>query len=239
MFTLIPLLIPLLASAQSGPEWLARVDAAATPAQDAHVVLSVSLTDDRGRTAERTLEIWQKGEHLRLVRLTDPPRLAGVGLLVDAEDAVHLYLPAYERTRRVVGDQRSGAFMGTDISMEDLARTTFSRDYRAAVLSEDEATVRLALTPLDPSAHDYASSVLTVQRADALWTGLEHLDAEGAPMRRVELSDYRVVDGYAFAHKMTVTDLKKGRTSVATASSLSFDAGLSDELFTTTNLSRP
>jgi outer membrane lipoprotein-sorting protein len=232
----------LLASstlAATGSEWLARVDTAASPAQDTHVVMQVAMTDSKGHEVSRTLEIWQKGGDLRLVRLTDPPRLAGVGLLVGADDVVHLYLPSYDRTRRVIGEQRGDAFMGTDISMEDLARTSFAEEYTAEVESEGDVEVVLVLTPIDPKAHSHARSRLVLRTSDQLWTRLEHLDAAGAVLRRVSLSDFREVDGYSFAHVMAVEDLERGRDTTAKATEVAFDRGLDDELFTVTNLSRP
>ncbi len=238
----IPVLLALLpgtAFAGDGATWLARADAAASPAADTHVIMQVRLTDSKGREATRTMEIWQKGADLRLVRLTDPPRLAGVGLLVGTDDVVHLYLPSYDRTRRVIGDQRGDAFMGTDISMEDLARTSFADEYGAELVSEDDQQVVLMLTPLDVQAHKHASSRLTLRTSDQLWTALEHLNELGEPLRRVTLGDFREVDGYQFAHEMKVEDLERQRVTEASATEVAFDRGLDDELFTVTNLSRP
>ncbi len=242
MLTLSTSALLLFAStsfAATGAEWLAQVDAAASPADDTHVVMQVAMKDAKGREVSRTLEIWQKGGDRRMVRLTDPPRLAGVGMLVGADDVVHLYLPSYDRTRRIIGDQRGDAFMGTDIAMEDLARTSFADEYTAEVVSEGEVLVELMLTPKDPKAHSHARSRLKLRSADQLWTSLEHLDAEGAVIRRVVLSDFREVDGYQFAHTMAVEDMERERTTTATASEVAFDRGLDDELFTVTSLSRP
>lgn len=233
------LLLPASSLAATGAEWLAQADAAASPADDTHVVMEVQLTDSKGREATRTMEIWQKGADRRMVRLTEPPRLAGVGLLVGADDVVHLYLPSYDRTRRVIGDQRGDAFMGTDISMEDLARTAFADEYSAELVSEDADKVVLMLTPLDPKAHEHVRSRLELRAGDQLWTTLEHLDAQGQPLRRVTLGDFREVDGYQFAHSMKVEDLERQRVTEATATEVAFDRGLDDELFTLTNLSRP
>lgn len=242
MLTLTSSALILLSSTTfgaTGAEWLARADAAASPARDTHAVMQVAMADGKGREVSRTLEIWQKGGDLRLVRLTDPPRLAGVGMLVGADDVVHLYLPSYDRTRRVIGDQRGDAFMGTDISMEDLARTSFAEEYTADLVSEGADEVELMLTPLDPKAHSHARSRLVLRTSDQLWTRLEHLDAAGEVLRRVLLSDFRTVDGYQFAHTMKVEDLERERTTTATASEVAFDRGLDDELFTVTSLARP
>ncbi len=224
--------------ADEGADWLLRVDEAANWASDAHVVMEISMWDSRGRSVERSIEIWQKGSDKRLVRLVAPPRLAGVGLLMGADDSLHLYLPSYDRTRRIVGSQRGDAFMGTDISMEDLSRTTFHDDFTATVQEQTQDRVCLLLSPRDPQAHDYHHSLLCLRSADALWTSLEYMDQQGALLRKITMSDFRTVSQHDFAHHVQVEDLEHGRTTEAQAVLVEFNLGLDDELFTLTNLSR-
>src|SRR5690606_9574173 len=120
---MIPLLwLALTAWASPADDRLALVDAASNRGDDAHIVLAVQTTDRKGESAERTLELWQKGTDKRLARFTEPARLAGVALLVPDGDTVYLYLPSYGRVRRVVGEARGDAFMGIDFTMEDLSR---------------------------------------------------------------------------------------------------------------------
>ena len=233
------LLLPCLALAADGPGWLAQADQAAAPAQDAHVVMEIAIEDEHGKHASRTMEVWQKGEQLRLVRLNAPARLAGVGLLVGADDQMHLYLPSYGRVRRVIGQQRGDAFLGTDISMEDLARTSFSDEYEAQLEEEGAEQVLLRLTPRSAEDHKHASSRLWLRTQDQLWTRLEHLDEDGQVLQRVSLSDFRSVEGRLFAHRMLVEDVERGRRTQAQATHVVFDQGLDDELFTVSNLSRP
>jgi outer membrane lipoprotein-sorting protein len=237
MLILKLLTLAALAAPADGAGWLAEIDRAAGRSDDAHVVLDVKVIDARGKEADRTLEIWQKGTEKRVVRLTAPARLAGIALLLDG-DTVHLYLPAYERTTRVVGDQRGDAFMGTDFSIEDLSRITYGDEFTAAVESADAESATLLLTPLDPKAHDFHALRLHVRAADYLPTLLEHLDEEGAVTRRVTLSDFKEVSGRNMAHQMEVVDLERDRRNVASIREVAFDQGLDDELFTVTALER-
>ena len=94
MLTLFLTLIPLATADAAGDEWLARVDETAR-VEDAHLLLDVTVTDAKGRKSPRTIEIWQKGDDRRLVRMVAPARLAGIGLLVSPGERTHLYLPQY------------------------------------------------------------------------------------------------------------------------------------------------
>jgi outer membrane lipoprotein-sorting protein len=222
--------------AGDGDILLAQVDAAQASAADGHVVMDVQVVDRRGNTAERTLEIWQKGGDKRLVRYTAPARLAGTGLLVPDGETVYLYMPAYGRARRVVGERRNDAFLGTDFSVEDLARLTWCDDFTATVTGRQDGLVALHLTPRDPSDEDPVN--LWVRSEDHLATRIEVLDSAGVVIRRLDMSDFRSVGARQLAHRFEVHDLVDGGHTTATVTLAETNMGLDDELFTITNLSR-
>jgi outer membrane lipoprotein-sorting protein len=228
-----------LAHALDGNAVLARVDAASTASRDAHLVLDVAVTDRTGSTSTRTLEIWQKGTQKRLIRFTAPARLAGTSLLVPDGVSLYLYLPAYGRPRRVVGQQQGDAFMGTDFSLEDLARLRWADDWTATVEAQDSDRVRLSLTPRVPAEHRDARLVVWVRTADDLVARVDHVDASGTVTRRLTLDDFRVDDGRMLAHRLVVEDLGATKRTVATVRSADFDAGLDDARFSITTLTSP
>jgi outer membrane lipoprotein-sorting protein len=217
---------------------LERVDTAAARAQDATLVMDVTVHDGRGGSASRVLKIWQKGDDRRLIKFLEPARLAGVGLLSDADDTLHLYLPAYGKTRRVVGSGRGDAFMGTDFSMDDLARTRFRDEYSAELLEEDDTCWQIKLIPLKPADHAHDHLRMRVRKADALFDRVEFVDGEGQLTRRIEFDDVRPDGGYDVAHAITVSDLESGRSTEAVVREVLFDTGLEDDLFTTRYLMR-
>ena len=218
-----------------GSTWPHRIDTAAR-VSDAHLVLDVKVTDAKGREGERTIEVWQKGDEHRLVRMVAPARLRGVGLLAGPDHSLHLFLPQYPPARRVVGNKRADAFMGTDFAVEDLSRMTYSADYSASVVGVEDGLTHLQLTP-------YAT---TGEQTVELWVGddavvrrIRHTDARGRASRQLDLSDVRPEGDVLLAHKMVVVDLLRDRRTEATVREVTLDQALSDELFTVTNLERP
>jgi outer membrane lipoprotein-sorting protein len=242
------LALPVAQADAAGDAWLAKVDAALNRGKDAHFVLSVSVTDKSGTVSDRVLEIWQKGSAQRLVRFTAPSRLAGTGLLVPDGDTLYLYLPAYGRARRIVGESRGDAFMGTDFSLEDLSRLDWASDFTAVVESESGGQAGLRLTPRNAADHRDASVRLSVRTADNLVERIDHLDAAGASTRTITLSDWRpegdsgAGSGGAartFAHTLVVDDPAHGKRTVATLMRVELDTGLGDDRFTLDALTRP
>jgi outer membrane lipoprotein-sorting protein len=217
-----------------GDQWLARIDQAAK-VKDAHLILDVRVTDSRGRTHPRTIEIWQKGDDKRLVRMISPARLAGIGLLVTPGDTTHLFLPQYPPAKRIVGSKKADAFMGTDFAIEDLSRMTYGQSYTATLGGEHNGLTQLILK----------SSVDRDERNKHLWVDqhaiihrVEHLDDSGAPTRTLDMSDVREVGPLKIPHHIRVTDLKRNRVTEASIIQIDVDSGIQDAIFSVTQLER-
>jgi outer membrane lipoprotein-sorting protein len=221
-------------AATTGDEWLTRIDDTAR-VSDAHLTLEVTVTDARGRTKPRTIEIWQKGDNRRLVRLTAPARLAGIGLLASPGDTLHLFIPQYPPARRVVGSKRADALMGTDFAIEDLSRMTFADDYTATVKESSVEQTHLILKsstdPDEPALHVWVDKAAVVRK-------IEHMDSSGAPTRRLILDDIRTVNGTPLPHHMKVTDLSRNRVTEAHIKQIEIGTGFDDVLFSVSQLER-
>jgi outer membrane lipoprotein-sorting protein len=233
---LFPVAIGASASAEASPadDLLAQVDAAAARGTDAHLVLAIQAVDPKGVASARTLEIWQKGNDKRLVRFTEPARLAGTALLVPDGQTVYLYLPAYGRARRVVGEARGDAFLGTDFSLEDLARIRWAEEYTPELIG----TSALRLRPKEGVKAASAWIDLEVRPQDHLPATVAHFRADGTMIRKITFSDVRDIQGRPLAHSVRVEDVASGRRTEATIQSAKLDSGLSDDLFTLSQLQR-
>lgn len=225
----------LVAHADSdGDAWLQKIDRTARVI-DAHIVMDLTVTDARGREKPRTIEIWQKGDEKRLVRMVDPPRLRGIGLLANTGDTLHLYLPQYPPARRVVGSKRSDAFMGTDFAIEDLSRMTFGDDYTATIAEQVGRETHLVLTSktdaTEPALHLWVDSSAVVRK-------IEHIDSNGMASRRLILDDVRTIQGTPVPHYMKVTDLARNRATEARIRGIKIGINVDDSLFSVSQLER-
>lgn len=231
-------LLTVCAHAEEAAAILARVDAAAARSADVTTTLEIVIHDGRGNESQRVLRVWQKGDDRRLVQFLEPARVAGVGLLATGEDTIHLYLPTYERTRRVSGKARGDAFMGTNFSVDELTRMGFADEYTASVMAEDEMHVQLRLDPIVPGDHTHAHVWMWVRREDDLFDRLDYFDHDGEVYRRLTLDDVRLQGEHPVAHHIEIENLRTGRKTVAMVRDVTFDTGLEDERFTTRSLMR-
>ena len=234
MTSILLMLIPLAMADAVGDAWLARIDETAR-VEDAHLLLDVMVTDAKGRQTPRTIEIWQKGDDRRLVRMVAPARLAGIGLLVSPGERTHLYLPQYPPARLVVGSKRADAFLGTDFAIEDLSRLTYADTYTATASADESGLTKLVLShKTDRKANP---THLWVDE-DAVVHRVIHFDSKGAPARALEMADIRPVDSAILPHYIRVTDHKRDRVTEARVQQIRVGSGIEDAMFSVTQLER-
>ena len=75
----------LALASPEGDAILAKVDSV-TRLKSAEMTLQLEVLRPNGSSVQRSLKIWQAENDARLVRLTAPSRLKGVGLLVSSDD---------------------------------------------------------------------------------------------------------------------------------------------------------
>ncbi len=114
---------------------LASIAVAQTPTLDARSVLDAMVENLRGvrqwatlqliverpdRTTEYSMDIVTDGDQRSLARVTAPPREAGQAFLSIGSNLL-IYNPRLGRSLRLPPSGRSNAFLGSDLSYDDLA----------------------------------------------------------------------------------------------------------------------
>lgn len=130
---------------------------------DSQSDLNMILTNRQGRTSTRvmrakTLEV--PGDGNKSLTVFDNPRdVKGSAFLsfthTDRTDDQWLYLPALKRVKRISSDNKSGSFMGSEFSFEDLASEEvekFTYLYLRDELFNGLNTFVVERYPLDPKS---------------------------------------------------------------------------------------
>lgn len=227
------------AAAQDGSVILERVDSTLNAWQDITAVERMTLIDADGTEKARTLRMVQKGSERRLVKFMTPADVRDVGFLRLSDDQMYLYLPAFRRVRRIASSIKNEAFMGTDLSYEDLSRTRYGDDYRVAEAAADAGGHVLTLEPLPDADVSYGRIVMQVQADSWVITNMRLFDRENRLVKTVSSSNIERVDGYWIARRYEVETARDGHRTVLEFTQLKFDTGLNDEYFSQRQLKRP
>ncbi|RMD77974.1 MAG: outer membrane lipoprotein-sorting protein, partial [Gammaproteobacteria bacterium] len=224
---------PAPSPAASPPASSAPAEGAALP--DPAELVRRAMEHYRGRTAwlrlsmrihrprwERRLELelWSRGLHHSLVRVLAPARDRGNATLL-VRGAMWVYNPRIRRVLRVPASLMQRAWMGSDFSNDDVARSARLVDqYRHRLLGVEERdghrVYRIRSVPLEeaPVVWGFEDSLI---RDDLLFLEHAYFDQEGRAVKRLRALRLGTLDGrpYVLAERMERLDRPGRWTEVA------------------------
>src|SRR4051812_35668349 len=116
---------------------------------EAETTVRMTLVDSTGAKKERVMDNLRRrknGALQSVVRFRAPQEVAGTAFLMlerpKGESEQHIYLPGLKRTRRIVGREREGSFMGSDFSYADFERRDTRESNQKRLPDEDLGGVK-------------------------------------------------------------------------------------------------
>lgn len=213
-----------------------------------HIVQIINHTD-AGVTQQARIQVIRKkinGRLHSLANFTSPEHMRGMRILtienVDRNDDYFVYLPEFHRVRRVANAQRADAFLGSDMTFEDIEPkrlNNFELIGRSSVQMEGETVHVVMARPLYESAYDRVE--FFIAEKDAAW--LEHRYYKNGSFKpfkiiRAPREYMEVVDGYAFPTRVFVKDLEKGSLTELRMLELKVNPDLDDRFFSVVQLEK-
>ncbi len=211
--------------------------------------MTMVLRDRQGRESVRqmrfkVLEVPEDGDKSLFV--FDQPRdVRGTALLthahINAQDDQWLYLPALKRVKRINAAKRSGSFMGSEFSYEDMSSLEVE-EYTYKYL-RDEPCGELTCTvieqvPLDKKS-GYSLKVVWQDSLELRTWKMELYDRKGSHLKTLTLANYQQFLGrYWRAGEQTMVNHLTGASTVLKWSDFQFRTNLEDGEFTQTALRR-
>ena len=229
------------AAALTGDEVLARVDAVLSAPTDGTSTAKMVLIDKHGNTKERRLKVWTRyfkdKDDWSLTKFVSPAEVRDLGFLSLADDKMYLYLPAFDRVRRIASHARKESFAGSDLSNDDLSTGKYVNHYTAKITRETDQEYVLELTRRPGSNRIYPKTTAWVSKADFTIPRMELFDKGGKLWKTFE-GKYEKIQGYWAMTSLTMTDVRKEHKTIMTIEDIRFDVGLPEKTFTQRYLKR-
>jgi hypothetical protein len=175
-----------------------------------------------------------------LARFLHPEHLRGTTLLHienrDREDDHFIFMPSLGRMRRITTTQRADAFVGTDLSYEDLERRRVA-DYEIVgsepALAGDEKVLVIEARPRFQASYAVVSFVVAIQDHAILETRYTRRASE-VPFKRVMMprAHMRRVAGHSLPMQMRVENRSRGTRTDVRIEILEVDPDLEPGFFT-------
>lgn len=194
-----------------------------------------------GLVKTRELKAWTKNntgaDDWRVMKFLSPADMAGIGLLIMAENQMYLYLPEFHRIRRIASSNKKSSFQGSDFSYDDLGAVDFSAAYSSTIMKEDDQTWLLELSRKANSDKPYKRILLNVAKQNYMPQSMEMFDDRGEPWKRMEYK-IKQVGKYNIISFIKIEDKKKSSFTTLEMKDIKLDQGIAGDIFTQRFLKR-
>ncbi len=229
---------------EQGEAVVAELNARNTGYKDLSGQVEMTLRDAAGAESKRSFRL-KVLEHRdasdgdrSLIAFDAPSDVKGTAVLSHAAprgaDEQWLYLPATHRVKRVSSSNRTGAFVGSEFSFEDLTGND-TRKY-AWTYAGTKPCGALSCFVVDAVPSDlesaYSKRTLLIDRTDFRMQRVEFFDKRGAHVKTLEYSDYTQMDQKFWrAQTWTMKNNDTKKATVVHFTSMRLNSGLGEGEF--------
>jgi outer membrane lipoprotein-sorting protein len=202
------------------------------------------LIDKDGKQETREIIMFEKEEEddkiTMLMRFLSPKSVEGVTLLsIENGDKIYLYMPAYQKPRRIAGSSKQENFMGTDFSYEDISMDYQSEDYEKELLEETEEQFVIAVLPDDEDT-SYNKFVLYVNKEQFYVEKVEFYDLDGKFTKTLEIKEVKIDDEGKFTPlRMELNNIIDKHQTQMNVQEIEYNLDLSSSFFSIRTLQKP
>jgi hypothetical protein len=198
------------------------------------------------RVRQLNISVLEKnGARSTLLRFISPADIQGTGFLA-VEDgqggtAQFLYLPALNRTRRIVAGQKSRSFVNTDFTYEDMERRPVDDSDHVIVGDESLNNVQCWIMESRPKAgkdSQYSMVRTWVARDMLLPLRVDFFTGGDTPTKRYLVLQLENIQDIWTETKVVMEDLHSGHKTIMETQGIQYNTGISDSTFTQQSLER-
>lgn len=226
----------MVAFGQNATEVLKKMDETIYAPKDQTISIKMTIYDKNGKSSVREANTLQKGFDKRIFRFTAPASQAGIGILSLPNDVMYLYMPAYEKERRIASSAKNQNFAGSDFSYDDMESKSYAEKYDAISVKTEGNDYILELKPKPTHQTDYTKLIITLGKDNYYPKKVQYFDKTNNQIKELNNNKIEKKGNYWVATLFEMKDLRKGTRTVMEFTSVKYDSGLSDDEFTVRKL---
>ena len=169
------LAFPMTAQAETATELVTTLDERANLAKSQFFEYEV-INQEKGRDAGvMRIQVSIQGEE-RFTEFLAPGDMKGTRALVKNRAQMYVYLPAYNKVRRIASHSTAGGFMGTTYSNDDMSTSAYGPVYDFSMISEDDTSWVIAGPPKEGVKAAYGKIEITISKSNNLPSQLRYFN---------------------------------------------------------------
>lgn len=207
-------------------------------------ISEMTLIDQEGKEEVREMLMFSQKEEedktSSLVRFLSPKSVKGVTLLnLKNGEKIYLYMPAYDKPRRIAGSSKSDEFMGTGLSYEDMSMDYEDKDNEKKLLGETDSEYKIEIIPTGEDV-SYKKIILTVDKEKFCAKKVEFYDTNDTLTKTLEIVNIKIDDqGKITPMEIVFTDIVENHKTKIVIKEIEYNIELSSDFFSLRTLSKP
>jgi len=219
-------------------------------------ISTLRIYDAKGRERVRQTSMASKlfengATEKRIIRFLSPAEVKGTGMLIfdydKRNDDMWIYMPALRKTRRIISNEKSKSFMGSEFSNADMSAPSLE-DFNYTLTGSDLVGGTdcwiVEVVPVNEDIMDevgFDRQLAWIGKKDFVFRKAEYYDEDDELLKQMISSDVRQMDTSGkkyIATRMEMSNFKNGRKSVMTIDKIQFNPDVKEEYFTLAYLER-
>ena len=212
-------------------------------------VASLNIEDSKGRVRERSnitaSKSFDDGTEKRLIKFLSPADVEGTTMLIydydDGQDDMWIYLPALNRTRRIVSSEKGKSFMGSEFTNADMSSPP-TEDFNHNIIGESGSSYMIESKPINrekENEYGYSKKISTIDKNSYVVSKMDFYDSYDELYKTIQIMDVKEVSKGKFViSHMKAENFSNDRSSEIVMSDIRTGTEIRDELFDITNLGR-
>lgn len=240
------LLTTLLASASllaiSNIDVAKKSDKVMSGFEDSSSKMTMTLINAKGQTRVRKMQsksLELDGGDKSLMEFLSPADVKGTKFLnyehAKKDDDQWLYLPALKRVKRISSKNKSGSFMGSEFSYEDVSSFNIDKyDYKNEDAKEaklDDKDVYIVSRFPNYKYSGYTKQVSYIDKKTFLTLKVDYYDRKKSLLKSASFSDYKLIKGIYRNGKIHMKNFSNSKESILLWEEESVKTGLSKKDF--------
>ena len=209
--------------------------------EDATSTMTMTLINARGQSKTRTMKmkvLEGKSEDKSLMEFLTPADVKGTKFLsyehIDKDDDQWMYLPALKRVKRIASKNKSGAFMGSEFSYEDLsAFNVLKYIYEDKLESEtiDGVECFKGVSKATSKHTGYTKLITWIDKKTFLINRVEYYDRKKKLLKTAYFSEYKKYGEVYRMGKIVMKNIQNDKTTILIWSDEKIKNGLKSKDF--------
>jgi outer membrane lipoprotein-sorting protein len=207
-------------------------------------ISEMTLIDQEGKEEVREMLMFSQKEEedktSSLVRFLSPKSVKGVTLLnLKNGEKIYLYMPAYDKPRRIAGSSKKEKFMGTDLSYEDMSMDYEDKNNEKKLLQETEKEYLIEVIPTGEDA-SYKKIILSVDKEKFYAKKVEFYDTNDTLTKTLTINIIKTDDaGKVTPMEIEFTDIVENHKTKIVIKEIEYNIELASDFFSIRTLSKP